>query len=285
MFPDYRRTGVESRRGAVPISSMTRTTRIALALAGTAVIAVAGYAALMVLRPDWTSWRPATCMPHRCFCEAIRAGLVRQPTNSTSSLAFVMAGLLVLITGNEDRRKGKAGAAIHGLGGYPLVYAAALIVVGIGSAFYHASLSFAGQFADVMGMYLIATFVILYSYGRITPFSNQRVVIAYVAANASLALALVLIPGLRRYLFAVVLLVGLGIEYRARARIPKRLDGKILRNGVAVLAAGFAIWIIDITKVTCHATGVIQGHAIWHLAGAYASAQLYFYYRSEQSSI
>ena len=32
-------------------------------------------------------------------------------------------------------------------------FVVALLVIGAGSAFYHASLSFAGQFVDVLGMY------------------------------------------------------------------------------------------------------------------------------------
>src|SRR5688572_22117478 len=86
-------------------------------------------------------WKPASCMPDGCFCEAIRDGVIRQPLNALSSLAFVIVGVLVVLA---MRRMS--------------VFALAMAVIGFGSAFYHASLGFVGQFVDVTGMYLIATY-------------------------------------------------------------------------------------------------------------------------------
>ncbi len=57
-------------------------------------------------------------MPDSCFCEAIRAGAIAQPANFWSSFAFVLAGLLLW-----ERR----------------LFAATLMLVGVGSAYYHAS--------------------------------------------------------------------------------------------------------------------------------------------------
>ena len=44
----------------------------------------------------WDSWRPATCLPDDCFCEALGEGLIRQPANTWSSFAFVAVALWVL---------------------------------------------------------------------------------------------------------------------------------------------------------------------------------------------
>jgi hypothetical protein len=262
---------------------MTSAGRIVASGIGTVALAILGAGAVWATTESWGPWRPATCMPDRCFCEAIRSGLVLQPANTLSSLSFVFVGLLVIATGYTTlNTQSSKNAAIDGLSGYTLVYAGALIVVGLGSAFYHASLSFVGQFADVMGMYFIASFVILYSFGRIRALRPITIVTSYVFANGALAWVLFAAPALRRYIFAAVLLTGLLVEYIARSRVDRSLNSRRLLMALGFLVSGFGIWILDITKTVCKPDAAIQGHAIWHVAGAIASWQLYAYYRSEQ---
>jgi hypothetical protein len=43
-----------------------------------------------------------------------------------------------------------------------------------GSAFYHASLTFVGQFFDVMGMYFIASFIMLYNISRLKSLNGKN---------------------------------------------------------------------------------------------------------------
>jgi hypothetical protein len=208
-------------------------------------------------------WRAATCMPDGCFCEAIRDGLVRQPANALSSLSFVLVALLVL----------RASKSMN-------VFAFALMVIGFGSAFYHASLTFIGQFFDVMGMYLIATYVIVFAVGRLRTLTRGQFVAVYLALNAVLAWALWQYPGARRYVFAGVLLAGLALEMAARAHSARKPNGRALVVAVALLSAGFVLWVLDITRTVCSPESLLQGHALWHVLGAASSWQLFRYYQS-----
>jgi hypothetical protein len=234
---------------------------------------------LMSLADASAGWRAASCMPGRCFCEAVRAAGLRQPVNAWSSLAFVFVGFWILGSGDDGRANLLSIRRVH-----RSVLGTALVLIGIGSGFYHATLSFAGQFADVFGMYLLAVFIILYAWSRLRPLSDGAVLALYVGINGVLAISLLAAPALRRYAFGVLILAGLALELQARRTRAVAIDGRWLAAAVLVLAAGFAAWVLDITRVACAPGSVLQGHAFWHVAGAAASFLLFRYYASEKAS-
>jgi hypothetical protein len=240
-------------------------------------------AAIGAFQYRWAGWRPATCWPAACFCEAIRDSVFRQPANTWSSLGFVLAGLLVVSRGLADNRP-VAPLKNRNLStttlGYPLLFGGALISIGLGSAFYHASLSFLGQLVDVSGMNLLATYLIAYALARTTG-NSRGAIMLYVMLNLLLILAVAAIPGLRRSIFALLLGIGLILEIRyVRAgTIPIELAW--LKLGLAVMALAYAIWLLDLNKLVCWPASWLQGHAIWHGLGAVSALLLYRYYRSE----
>lgn len=65
-----------------------------------------------------------------------------------------------------------------------------------------------------------------------------------------------------------------------RRRRPGEMDGRYLAAAVLVLTAGFAAWTLDITRLVCAPASVLQGHALWHVAGAAAALLLFRYYAS-----
>src|SRR5512137_2905849 len=155
-------------------------------------------------------WRPATCLPDACFCEAIGTGFIRQPIDTWSNLAFVLVGLLIL----EDvwRSSSTRSNLLARRRVYGFVYVFAVMLIGLGSWFYHASLTFVGQWFDVMGMYLLGTFMVLYCCARLRPLSSRTFALSYVLFNLTLALSLIVAPELRRYLFGWLLVVTIGLE-------------------------------------------------------------------------
>ena len=242
-------------------------------------------AALSSVDYSWTSWKPASCMPANCFCEAIRPGAIAQPANTWSSFGFVLIGLLVIRQSGEDVRRRLNSNPMVNRRALPLLYGIAVILIGLGSAFYHASLTFAGQFFDVMGMYLLASFILLYNISRVAALSNRQFVLTYLAFNTILAYVLLQHPALRRYIFAVIVLATLIPEYRVRTQKKPQISGAFLQAAWWTLLAAFVIWILDITKLLCDPNSWRQGHAFWHLLGGMAAGWLYLYYRSEKCLI
>ncbi len=228
-------------------------------------------------------------MPSSCFCEAVRSHGIMQPANSLSSLAFVVVAVIVMVQW-VSRRTGTdlPPNRFNARRAYPPLFVVALLVIGLGSAFYHAQLSYKGQFIDVLGMYFIATFALIYSIDRVRGLSAATVVSAYLGSNLMLAAMLWWVPVIRRVAFGLliggVILVELIGSQRSRAAtvggdVGKMQSARLLWSAVAVLGVAFIVWVLDYERILCSPQSLIQGHAVWHILGAVSAWLLYRYYR------
>lgn len=222
----------------------------------------------------WSSWRPATCLPDDCFCETLQDGLVRQPANTWSSLAFVVVAAWVAWRFRSSTRRGRPPVLpVEGA-----LFVGSLVAVGLGSAFYHASFTFVGQVLDVSGMYFIATFMLLHralASGFRVP---AGLVPVFLGLNALLMAAQVTTPGFRRVLFGLLIAGAVTFEWRLTGA-----GRKWLLAGAGLLGLAFAIWVLDRERILCDPASLLQGHALWHVLGALAAACLYRSYEAEAS--
>ena len=156
------------------------------------------------------------------------------------------------------------------------------LLVWVVSFLYHASLSFIGQVFDVMSMYLLSTFIILYNLSRRFIIKPLTFTLTYIIANVILGYIIVKIPESRRLIFAISLLVGLLLEIWLRLRKESKAQTSLLILSVVAFATAYIVWIIDRYKIWCDPESWLQGHAMWHLMSAIAAGLVYLYYRSER---
>ncbi len=245
----------------------------------TALTALATYALLATLGPDWTRFLPATCRATHCFCEVPRTGdLILQPANSWSSFAFVAIGFWIILEASRPSPRTPFAA-------FPATwFALTAILIGVGSFLLHATLTLWGQFWDVVGMYLFSAFTLTYAFRRWRALGDGPAVMLYLALCAVLIGFLIAIPETRRWLFAVILIADIAIELTfARPKRPG-IEVRWYLYGIALQATAFAIWIADLTRTLCDGNSLLQGHAVWHLLNAAAVWTAYRYYRSERGS-
>ncbi len=257
-------------------------THAALALLLASVWSALALGILHAAGPVWSLYPPATCLGTHCFCELPRTGqLLLQPANTVSSLGFVLVGAWIMLDA--------VNAGVQGAGGRALGVASTLlmglcaIVIGVGSVLLHATLTLWGQFADVVGMYLLGSFLITWALRRVLGWSDAVTAVVYVALAGLCIMLLWIAPETRRWLFAVVLVTAIALEWGlARPRrlgvVPARFLAGLLANTVA-----FALWILDQTRIVCAADSWWQGHAAWHLLGAVAVACSFAYFRGEHT--
>ena len=219
----------------------------------------------------FASWQPATCLPDDCFCEAFADGVIRQPANTWSSLAFVAVAVWAALRWRRAREKGRAplSAAEASL----LIFA--FVFLGLGSAFYHATFTFVGQVVDVSGMYLVVTFMLARSRVSKGGGGAAALVLTFVLAHASLMAAQVTSPELRRVVFGALFLTAIPLEWREAGA-----GRRFLAAGAGLMAIAFTIWTLDRLRIVCAPQSLIQGHAAWHVLSALACACLYLRYEA-----
>lgn len=249
-----------------------------IALGLTALFGLGFLAVLSALGPDWDAYAPATCTTTRCFCELPRTGaLLLQPANTWSSFSYVLLGCVMLVMPyGRDPASALSPLSARIIG-------VTAIIVGFGSGLLHATLTLWGQFFDVLGMYLVGSYLLVSAIARWRRIPEGAAIALYIALCASLVTALLVLPEVRRWLFAVLLILAIVIEMVfARALRPGARIALFLA-GLLATAIAFVIWILDQNGVVCAPESLLQGHALWHFLGAASLWLSFCYYRSERS--
>lgn len=156
-----------------------------------------------------------------------------------------------------------------------------MILLGLGSMYYHAKLNFLGQFLDNLGMFLIISAIFFYRIKNFIKIGPWLIFSYYILANIFLGIIQYFYPETRRYLFALAVIIVLITEYLIYKRRQVFYNKKFLFFAIGLLALGFAIWIADITKVLCLPNSLLQGHALWHILTALSAMFVFLFYRSE----
>ena len=248
-----------------------------LALVLTGLFGFGFLAVLSALGPNWGAYAQATCTAKRCFCELPRTGmLLLQPANTWSSFGYVLIGCLMLVIPYErDPASAMSPRSARTLG-------ITAIVVGIGSGLLHATLTMWGQFFDVLGMYLVGSFLLVSAIARWRRIPDGAAVAFYAALCALLVAVLLLLPEVRRWLFAVLLISAIVAELVFAWRLRPGARIAFFLAGLLATVIAFSIWILDQEGLVCAPGSLLQGHAAWHLLGTASLWLSFCYYRSER---
>jgi hypothetical protein len=154
-----------------------------------------------------------------------------------------------------------------------------LVAIGMSSFYYHASLTFVGQFFDIFSMYVFGTLLIVAALIRRGQLTRQAGLKVFLASNAILAVVQYSYPDARRLLFAALLLPGVVMEFGRRtshAEDSRKLWP--LYAGFGLLVVAYCLWLADQTRVLCSPSSWLQGHAAWHTLTAVSIGLLALHY-------
>jgi hypothetical protein len=245
---------------------------------------------------------PNSCLsetPDTCFCELIdRAAVtsgapgVRQPVNTWFNLyALLTAGLVALIV-TLDRRRASAGAPSNLMRSdtlMPDVYIFAVLFLGLGSMWFHASITQWGGVFDGLSMYIYAAFLIFYSIRR---FWNNAMFfwIGYLVTIAGFTSLHNRIPSV--VLIGILVVAYLAIEVVIWVRTGKVMQGKLLTvvlwvGAVIAILLATLFWALSQTGGSmCTPTSSFQPHGLlWHPLAGVMAVLLYFYWREADDPV
>lgn len=218
----------------------------------------------------------ATCMPDKCFCEKIHHDQsILQPSNAWSNISFLIVAVLVFIKIKDKKSQNPLIENNYLI----IIYSLSCALVGIGSFYYHSTLTFMSQWVDVLGMYLAVTFFILYNF---FPSKKVKFISSYILINLILGYLLYAVPDLRRYLFAasiVTLFLVIFIKEKNRSSL---INYSYLKMSILSFVTGYIIWLLDYFKIVCGPDSIVQGHAFWHCFSAISSLLIFYFYFSER---
>jgi hypothetical protein len=198
-------------------------------------------------------------------CERLRDGLVAQPGNAASSLAYlaVAAWLLGRAVGVDHGRRDPATVA----------FGMAVAWTGVGSLDFHGPGTPAARFLHDAGLASVVLFVAAADLARVAG-RPERAPAIWAGTAAAASVLLWLVPGTGG---AVTGLAGAAAAAGevAVGRRGLRPAGRpaAYRAGLAALAGGAVCWALGRSGgPLCDPDAVLQPHAVWHLATAAALA-------------
>lgn len=197
-------------------------------------------------------------------CEHIGEGLLAQPANTLSSLAYVVAGALLLW---------RALALSRAHARFTLtVYALTVVGVGIGSVAFHGPMPGWGRFAHDLSIAAVLAFIIGYgiAFARGSPANTGLAVFGGLVGACAIVLAVS--PDASNALDAVLVALAVGAEVAA-ARSPAGRavgSGRLWIVGAAALAVGALLNALGRTDAPlCDPDSLVQLHAVWHVLTAF----------------
>jgi hypothetical protein len=192
-------------------------------------------------------------------CEHIGRDLLGQPANTLSSLAYVLAGLLIL---------GRAVAGRPSTRLAPAVYAITVIGVGIGSAAFHGPMPAWGRFAHDLSIAAVLAFVIGYDVALARGAAVSTGLALFGGLAGACAVILALSPDAGNALDAVLVAGAVAAEIGA-ARSPAgsmAVDGRVWILTAGILTIGALLNALGRTDAPlCEPESSVQLHAVWHV--------------------
>lgn len=233
---------------------------------------------LEILRINWFNYRPADCLPYHCFCETVGTGLIRQPINAYTNVAYILVGIVILYYLSHTKNNHTSFTPVTGLPRKLLIlFGLASIAVGIGSFIYHASFIFLGEQLDDDSMYLIGSYMLFFAIAHHRKLSTGIFILYFMGLNISFELLIFFFPVIRGMLFGILIVASLMITQAYLRKGLVKDEKQHFTIAIELFAAAYLIWILDKTHYLCYPNSFFQGHAIWHILSAVAGLYFFFF--------
>jgi hypothetical protein len=224
------------------------------------------------------------------YCELDHyAHFFRQSINTYSNLAYFFLGMIaVLISFYDKTDKIENKNLVQQFPFISCFFGVCLIYLSIGSAFFHASLTWIGQRIDMNATYSICIVLIGISYYRLLIKENasnqfKRIFVGCLFLIILLFIQIhLLISSLFLLPFLILLIISGTVLNYLQNKPNFNISFAIL--SLLLMIGAFILRTMDVQKIACDPTSVYQGHALWHFFTGMSAFLLYWFYRSEKAN-
>jgi hypothetical protein len=212
--------------------------------------------------------------------------------NTWFNLYSIATAFVVAMVVYFDRKAGSTSPPIKSDSWIPDLYIFAVLFLGLGSMWFHASLKEWGGIFDELSMYVYATFLIFYSVRRLW---NAK---WFFWLGYSVTVVVFTIWGaLWKWEYtSLILIIILVVAYLAVETIICFRTGSFMQgkpqtialwlSAVVAIIAATIFWALSQTgRPLCDSTSGFQPHGLlWHPLAGVMAVLLYFYWREDEAS-
>ncbi|CAF3752619.1 unnamed protein product [Rotaria sp. Silwood1] len=226
------------------------------------------------------------------FCEHDRPrNFLRERANSLSDFSFLGVGFYMLVQSIETKSNSFTKTII-----LSVINGLINCVHAFGSWLNHACRCQFGHRLDVTGMWLVTSFITLYSLMQHIRIENKKVtlylftfmflLVAYILWHASDVYYPESYDNREKILVIGCIIIFLISEFvHIKLSKVKRKQMKLLCFGLTMILIGALCGHLDATKIICWPKSWFQLHALWHICAACSVLCAYEYFRYEMSDI
>lgn len=245
-----------------------------------------------------TGWpaRPDGCVPDKCYCEAFdladvlagRRGL-RQPVNTLSNLYALVTAAIVAWQVQKDRSGWSSPNTMSSTSPIADAYVFAVLFLGLGSMWLHASISATVSWMDGLSMYVFAGFLIFYTLDRILVRHDAspvvRAVLFWVGwPVVAIGMTLIGVAGVDSFFLILGLVaIYLVLEFLVAGWIAGTKARVYWVLGAVAMGLAVLFWVFSQTgRKLCFPDSWFQPHGLlWHPLAGVMAVMMYYYWRQE----
>lgn len=208
-----------------------------------------------------------------------------QSMNTYSNIVYFFFGVFICQLARLDDKHGE-NPTRNRLETFPALswlMGGSFIYLSVGSAFFHASLTWPGQRMDMNGTYSLSTSLVgicLYHvFYKLTLSSRAKTLVIAAAVGLILGLyplSLLVSSSISLPAFILSIWVLTVVNY-VQFRNQRSLSLAIL--SILLILIAFKIRQMDVQKINCDPYSLYQGHSVWHLLAALSSFCSYSFFR------
>ena len=242
---------------------------------------------------DQVKWENVLQPVTNQFCEIDQGGALKQPYNVFTNLAYIFIGFVILQLGVFDLQNPKPDNFLVRFPMFSILLGCSSIYVGLGSTFYHASLTALSQSIDGSGVMACFLLPAVYMTFRLWGHVNTKNSAAFILRTYRMVVLFFILTNLLLFVFEaphrlvghVLTVYTTLIMLFTNFKYKLKFQWKYFFMSLFFIILGKTLWELDMHRVLCGENDLLNFHALWHICSGFSVLFIYLFFRTEEKYI